>query len=192
MLQAVALDKRPHGARHAQTHAHALALLTLLQAIAPDAAGLWVETLDSAIFCYVWFRTVMAHKPTGVLCEHNNMKGFHGVSTKNIRQRLPSVVGLDSKLLFTKMAERTIDRVNNYFERIPREYPKTTSDNGWPPFSGSTRIFIQKMFSSLADYSSCEQNNMKGFHGVSKNHNGYPPLLDLIQNLFSQKWLSGP
>ena len=75
------------------------------------------------------------------------MEGFHGVSTKSIRQRLPSAVGLDSKLLFTKMAERTIDRVNKYFERIPRKYPKTTSDNGWPPFSGSTRntrIFIQK------------------------------------------------
>ena len=93
MLQAVALDKRPHGARHAQTHAHALALLTLLQAIAPHAAGLWVETLDSAIFCYVWFRTVMAHKPTGVLCEHNNMKGYGGIS-RGIHKKHPTTATL--------------------------------------------------------------------------------------------------
>ena len=53
--------RKPNEARHAQTHAPArpsqLELLTLLQAVSPDAAGLWVEAMDSAIFCYVWFRT---------------------------------------------------------------------------------------------------------------------------------------
>ena len=41
----------------------------------------------------------------------------------------------------SQMPERTIDRVNQYFERMPKGNPKTTSDNGYPPLLGSITLY---------------------------------------------------